>query len=148
MACASPKTQFDTAQNMTDRLAGLGALSTVDCPERTEALAAFHAAWHDDALVLDKWFAIQAGSPLPEHAGGRSAALQRHPDFDARNPNRIRALVGAFAANQVRFHDVSGAGYEFLPTPSSGSTPAIRRSLPGSSHRSGNGAGSTLSGRR
>ena len=107
------KAQFDTARNMTDRLAGLRALSTVDCPERTEALAAFHTAWHDDPLVLDKWFAIQAGSPLPNTLEV-VRTLQRHPDFDARNPNRIRALVGAFAANQVRFHDASGAGYEFL----------------------------------
>ena len=60
------KAQFDTAQNMTDVLAGLGVLSHVDCPERAEALAAFHHAWHDDALVLDKWFAIQAMSPLPD----------------------------------------------------------------------------------
>ena len=107
------KAQFDTAQNMTDRLAGLGALSTVDCPERAEALAAFHHAWRDDALVLDKWFAIQASSPLPDTLEA-VRVLQRHPDFDARNPNRVRALVGAFAGNQVRFHDASGAGYAFL----------------------------------
>ena len=58
-------TQFDAAQNMTDVLAALGVLSGVDTIERTEALAAFYTAWHNDPLVLDKWFAIQALSPLP-----------------------------------------------------------------------------------
>jgi aminopeptidase N len=108
------KAQFDAGQNMTDVLAALGVLSMVECPERSAALAAFHAAWHDDALVLDKWFAIQAMSPLPETLDA-VRALALHPDFDLRNPNRIRALVGSFASgNQVRFHDASGGGYRFL----------------------------------
>jgi aminopeptidase N len=108
------KAQFDAGQNMTDVLAALGVLSMVDCPERTAALAAFHAAWRDDALVLDKWFAIQAMSPLP-NAVHAVRALAAHPDFDLRNPNRVRALVGSFASgNQVRFHDASGGGYRFL----------------------------------
>jgi aminopeptidase N len=106
--------QFETAGNMTDSLAALGVLSGIDCTEREAALAAFHARWHDDPLVLDKWFSIQAMSPLPgtvKHV----RALSKHPDFDLRNPNRIRALVGAFAsANQVRFHDANGEGYRFL----------------------------------
>jgi aminopeptidase N len=106
--------QFDAGQNMTDVLTALAVLSSIDCPERNAALAAFHAAWHDDALVLDKWFAIQATSKLP---GTLDAvrALARHPDYDLRNPNRIRALVGSFAGgNPVRFHDASGGGYRFL----------------------------------
>jgi aminopeptidase N len=108
------KAQFDAGRNMTDVLTALAVLSGIDCPEREAALAAFHAAWHDDALVLDKWFAIQATSKLP---GTLDAvrALARHPDYDLRNPNRIRALVGSFAGgNPVRFHDVSGGGYRFL----------------------------------
>jgi aminopeptidase N len=108
------KAQFDAAQNMTDVLAALAVLSSIDCAERVEALAAFHAAWHDDALVLDKWFAIQATSKLP---GTLDAvrALARHPGYDLRNPNRVRALVGGFAAgNPARFHDASGGGYRFL----------------------------------
>ncbi len=107
------KTQFDAGRNMTDTLAALSVLSAIDNPERETALTAFHAKWRDDALVLDKWFAIQAISPQP---GTPQAvrALSRHPDFDLRNPNRVRALVGSFAANQVRFHDPSGAGYAFL----------------------------------
>ena len=108
------KAQFDAAQNMTDVLASLAVLSAIDCPERTAALAAFHARWRSDDLVLDKWFAIQAMSPLP---GTPDAvrSLARHADFDLRNPNRVRALVASFASgNQVRFHEPSGSGYRFL----------------------------------
>jgi aminopeptidase N len=108
------KAQFDAGESMTDVLSALAVLSGIDCPERAAALAAFHAAWHGDALVLDKWFAIQATSKLP---GTLEAVrmLARHPDYDLRNPNRVRALVGSFAGgNPVRFHDASGGGYRFL----------------------------------
>jgi aminopeptidase N len=99
---------------MTDKLAALAALAASESPERVAALAAFHAAWRGDDLVLDKWFAIQATSPRPETLD-EVRLLYRHPDFDLRNPNRVRSLVGAFAqANQVRFHDAGGAGYRFL----------------------------------
>jgi aminopeptidase N len=108
------KAQFDAGRNMTDVLAALAVLSAVDCPEREAALAAFHAAWRTDALVLDKWFAIQAMSPLPNTVAA-VRALSSHADFDLRNPNRVRALVGSFASgNQVRFHDAEGGGYRFL----------------------------------
>ena len=111
---ALAKAQFDAAQNMTDVLAALSVLSATNSPERRAALDAFHARWHNDDLVLDKWFAIQAMSPLP---GTPDAVreLAAHPDFDLKNPNRVRALVSAFASgNQVRFHDPSGNGYRFL----------------------------------
>ncbi len=104
------KAQFDAGGNMTDVLAALGILSGVDCPERLDALAAFYSAWRGDPLVLDKWFAIQALSPLPGTVPSVEA-LKSHPDFDVRNPNRIRSLMGSFASNQVRFHDASGSGY-------------------------------------
>ncbi len=108
------KAQFDAGRNMTDVLAALSVLNGVDCPERTDALAAFHAAWRGDDLVLDKWFAIQATSPLPDTLAA-VRALTAHADFDLKNPNRVRSLVGSFSAgNQVRFHDASGAGYRFL----------------------------------
>ncbi len=106
--------QFERGANMTDVLSALAALSNVACPERERALAAFHARWRSDALVLDKWFAIQATSALPDtpEAVRRLAA---HADFDLRNPNRVRALVWSFASgNPVRFHSASGAGYDFL----------------------------------
>ena len=67
-----------------------------------------------DPLVVDKWFGLQARSSLPDTAA-RVRALAAHPAFERRNPNRVRALVGAFAqGNQVHFHDASGAGYVFL----------------------------------
>ena len=110
---ARAKAQFDAGGNMTDVLAALSVLSGIECPERTQALASFHAAWRDDPLVLDKWFSLQAISPLP----GTMAAvrgLAEHLDFDLRNPNRVRSLVGSFGFNQVRFHAADGSGYRFL----------------------------------
>ena len=104
------KAQFDAGGNMTDVLAALAILSGEDCPQRVQALDTFYQAWRGDPLVLDKWFAIQALSPLAATAQA-VRDLKAHPDFDLRNPNRIRALVSSFAANQVRFHDRSGAGY-------------------------------------
>jgi aminopeptidase N len=99
---------------MTDVLAALAVLSAIDCPERTAALSAFHARWRHDDLVLDKWFAIQAMSPLPDTPDA-VRALAKHADFDLRNPNRVRALVASFASgNQVRFHTPDGSGYRFL----------------------------------
>ena len=108
------KAQFDAGGNMTDELAALIVLAGEDCAEREPALAGFHARWRHDALVLDKWFAIQA---MSMRAGTLDAvrALVRHADYDPRNPNRVRAVVGSFAAgNPVRFHDASGGGYRFL----------------------------------
>jgi aminopeptidase N len=111
---ALAKAQFDAAQNMTDVLAALAVLSAIDCPERIAALSAFHARWRNDDLVLDKWFAIQAMSPLPDTPDA-VRTLAKHADFDLRNPNRVRALVASFASgNQVRFHEPSGSGYRFL----------------------------------
>ncbi len=111
---ARARAQFDAGQNMTDVLAAMATLSAIDCPERRAVLDAFHARWRGDDLVLDKWFAIQAMSPLPDTLNA-VRALSRHADFDLRNPNRMRALIASFASgNQARFHDASGAGYRFL----------------------------------
>jgi aminopeptidase N len=111
---ARAKAQFDAGQNMTNVLAALAVLSALDCHERRAALDAFRARWHNDDLVLAKWFAIQATSPLPDTPDA-VRALSHHADFDLRNPNRVRALVASFASgNQVRFHDPSGSGYRFL----------------------------------
>jgi aminopeptidase N len=111
---ALARAQFDAATNMTDQLAALGVLAATDGADRTVALAAFYARWRGNDLVTDKWFSIQATSPRPETVE-EVVALARHPAFDLRSPNRVRALVGAFsAANQVRFNTASGAGYRFL----------------------------------
>ena len=108
------RNQFAAQANMTDVLAALDVLAATDTPAREQALAVFHARWRGDDLVLDKWFAIQAMSPRPQTVA-EVRALSRHADFDLRNPNRVRSLVGSFsAANQVRFHDPSGDGYRFL----------------------------------
>ena len=113
-AVALAKRQFDAGRNMTDVLAALAVLASADRPERQSALDAFYAAWRHDDLVLDKWFAIQATSSLPDTLP-RVKALAAHPDFDLHNPNRMRSLVAAFVmGNPVRFHDASGEGYRFL----------------------------------
>jgi aminopeptidase N len=111
---ALAKAQFDTRANMTDVLAALTVLTDLDRPERPAALARFYAAWSRDELVIDKWFALQARSSLPG-TPNRVRELTMHPAFERKNPNRVRALVGAFAqGNQIRFHDASGSGYVFL----------------------------------
>ncbi len=112
-APAIARRQFDEADNMTDRQGALGVLTNGDAPEREEALAAFHQRYRDNALVLDKWFMVQALSTRPD-TPARAEALARHPDFTLSNPNRLRALVSAFAANQRALHDPSGRGYRFL----------------------------------
>jgi aminopeptidase N len=111
---ALARAQFDAQANMTDVLAALSVLAQTDTPDRIAALDAFYARWRGDDLVLDKWFTIQATSSRPG-ALADVRALYAHADFDLRNPNRVRALVSAFAAaNPVRFHDASGEGYRFL----------------------------------
>jgi aminopeptidase N len=111
---ALAKAQYDAQANMTDVLAGLSAMNASDGPERAAALADFHARWRHDDLVLDKWFSLQAMSPrasTPQDV----RALYRHPDFDLKNPNRARSLVGAFASgNPLHFHAADGSGYRFL----------------------------------
>ncbi len=99
---------------MTEVLAALAALANCECPEREAALADFEKKWLDDALVMDKWFALQATSRLPGTLE-RVRALMGHAAFDPRNPNKIRSLIGAFChTNPVRFHAADGQGYEFL----------------------------------
>jgi aminopeptidase N len=106
--------QFDAGRNMTDVLAALTVLTELDRPEREAALARFYERWSHDDLVIDKWFALQARSPLPQ-TPERVRELTRHPAFKHKNPNRVRALVGTFSqANQLRFHDTGGAGYILL----------------------------------
>jgi aminopeptidase N len=105
--------QYDDADNMTDRQGALGALANSDAPERQAALAAFYERYRGHALVLDKWFTVQAVSTRDD-ALEQVEALAAHPDFTLTNPNRMRALVGAFASNQRAFHDPSGRGYRFL----------------------------------
>ena len=112
---ALAQARYDAADNMTDRLAALRAVVWSDASEAAEALLAdFHARYADLPLVIDQWFATQA---LAVHPGtlDRVRALVDHEAFDARNPNRIRSLVGAFCnQNPVCFHAADGSGYAFL----------------------------------
>ncbi len=105
--------QFRTAGNMTDTMAALTALANCECPERQPALDAFHARWQDDPLVVDKWLAVQATSRLPGTLA-RVHELLSHPAFDIKVPNKVYALIRAFASNHVRFHAADGSGYAFL----------------------------------
>jgi aminopeptidase N len=110
---ARARLHFESAGNMTDSIAGLGALMLMGGPEFEAALTTFYGRWKNEPLVIDKWFALQASDQSAD-ALQRVIRLTTHPDFDAKNPNRLRALVQSFAANQARFHDPSGAGYRFL----------------------------------
>ncbi|HEY0625695.1 MAG TPA: aminopeptidase N [Allosphingosinicella sp.] len=105
--------QFEAADNMTDRQGALGMLANSDAAERTAALNAFYERYRSDPLVLDKWFSVQALSSRDDTLQ-QVTVLAKHPDFTLSNPNRLRALVGALAANQRAFHAASGEGYRFL----------------------------------
>jgi aminopeptidase N len=105
--------QYARADNMTDRQGALMVLCGLDCEEREAALAHFYDRYQGDALVIDKWFSLQAGSLHPralEHV----KALARHKDFTLSNPNRVRALYMAFAGNPQAFHAADGEGYRLI----------------------------------
>ncbi len=105
--------QFEAADNMTDRLSALTTLVAGDAAQREPALDIFYNRYSDNALVLDKWFSVQAMSPRDD-TGATVAALLRHRDFTLANPNRARALIGAFGVNQRAFNAADGSGYRFL----------------------------------
>ncbi len=106
--------QFEAADNMTDSNAALALLAQLDAPEREQALAAFYQRWQGEAIVLDRWFSVQAGSRRLQ-ALDDVKALLAHPAYAPRNPNRVRALVGVFVhGNPARFHAADGTGYAFL----------------------------------
>jgi len=106
--------QFEQANNMTDVLAALSILNQHDISERQQVLDAFYEKWRHDRQVVEKWFAIQAASSLPDTLK-RVQALMQHPAFSIKNPNLVRSLIGRFcAANPVNFHQADGSGYQFL----------------------------------
>jgi aminopeptidase N len=105
---------FRAATNMTDKMGALNVLARIDCPEREEALSAFYAAHRSDPLLVDKWMALNAISPI-DGCIERIRGLMDHELFDITKPNRVRALVGSFAAmNPVQFNTPDGAGYDLL----------------------------------
>ena len=106
--------QFAAADNMTDMIGALAVLAQIPGEAREQALAAFATRYADDALVLDKWFALQAAIP-EEGTLQRVRGLMGHKAFSLANPNRTRSLIGSFAmANLSQFHHASGDGYAFL----------------------------------
>ncbi|MDD0842632.1 aminopeptidase N [Pseudomonas sp. Gutcm_11s] len=107
--------QYDACDNMTERLTALAVLvGSVFEVEKGEALKAFAEHFKDNALVMDQWFSVQAASTLPSGLA-RVQALMQHPAFTMKNPNKVRALIGAFAGqNLVNFHAADGSGYRFL----------------------------------
>ena len=112
------QTQFVQASNMTDQLSGLrclvnsGAGAAVDL--KRAALDSFYKQWSHEPLVVDQWFVAQAVCQLPGSLAQVKQLLE-HADFDIRNPNKVRSLIGAFCGqNHLGFHDASGEGYEFL----------------------------------
>jgi aminopeptidase N len=113
-AIARAAAQYRNADNMTDRMAALATLSLHDVPQRTDALADFYDRYAGDALVVDKWFSLQATIPHRDTLA-RVRALTTHPAFSLANPNRVRSLIGAFAqGNTTQFNRADGAGYEFI----------------------------------
>ncbi|MGH6789551.1 MAG: aminopeptidase N [Pseudolabrys sp.] len=113
-AIARAAQQYAGADNMTDRMAALGTLSLHDTPERERAIEDFYTRYAGEALVVDKWFSLQAMIP-DDKTLDRVRMLTAHPAFSMANPNRVRALISAFAqANQTQFNRADGAGYEFV----------------------------------
>ena len=104
--------QYDTADNMTQQLAALACLVSIEKGE--DAVAAFHDQWKTDALVLNKWFATQIAFAPPEVAASKARTLTEHRDFEWKNPNRFRSVFGALSGNMAGFHEPSGAGYALL----------------------------------
>jgi aminopeptidase N len=108
------RTRFTTADNMTDQLAAMKSLVLHDDSAAEEILDRFYRQWQEQPLVVDKWFSLQAqrtdGDPV-----ARIQELREHPAFNIRNPNKVRALYGAFAnGNRRGFHVADGSGYRLL----------------------------------
>jgi aminopeptidase N len=111
---ASAFRQFERANNMTDRIAGIAALLASEAPERDKALEIFATSYANEALILDMWFALQARISGKD-AVARIEKLTRHPLFTLANPNRARSLIATFAnANLRGFHTADGSGYRLV----------------------------------
>lgn len=106
--------QYEDGRNMTDVISALSVIANSDLDVRYEILEDFYTLWKHDPLVMDKWLIIQATSRRKETLD-EVKKLMESPVFSMKNPNKVRSLIGAFCSmNHVRFHETSGAGYEFL----------------------------------
>jgi aminopeptidase N len=105
---------FSAANNMTDSIAALAQLTHIPSDLTQQALDAFEQRWSSDALVMDKWFIVQA-SAQHDNVLQKVKALMDHPCFDLKNPNKVRSLIGSFASmNLMAFHNINGEGYQFV----------------------------------
>lgn len=108
--------QYELANNMSDRFAALHALVSVNAPQAKNALTDFYQRFVEDALVIDKWFSLQAARPPQENEFivKDLRSLMQHSAFKMSNPNRVRSLIHAFCLNNPGgFHQVDGSGYAF-----------------------------------
>ncbi|MEO0655494.1 MAG: DUF3458 domain-containing protein, partial [Pseudomonadota bacterium] len=104
--------QFRDADNMTEELGALACL--LSAGNGAEAVASFYRRWSKDRLVMDKWFSLQVARARPDTAAETAQRLTDHPDFDWKNPNRFRSVLGALAMNTAGFHHPSGAAYALV----------------------------------
>jgi aminopeptidase N len=109
---ATAQAQYDTADNMTQQLAALANL--IRAGKGEAALQAFEDQWKNDRLVMDKWFGLQVSFAKPGDVATTAARLTAHPDFNHKNPNRFRAVLGALTGHHAGFHHAGGAGYTLL----------------------------------
>ena len=104
--------QYDSADNMTQQIAALGCIVKFGAGD--EALSRFEAQWKADRLVMNKWFGLQVSMAKPDNAVDTATALTQHPDFNWKNPNRFRAVLGALCGHHAGFHAKDGSGYAML----------------------------------
>ncbi len=105
--------QFDTADNMSDKLAAMNIASNSKCPRREEIMESFYDTYKNDRGVVNKWIFARACADRPDALDVVKSLLD-HPAFNIKNPNNVRALTGGFAYNQPEFHKKDGSGYEFM----------------------------------
>lgn len=109
------KAQYETATNMTERMGALRAVISGVSDERELMLADFYERFKEYPLVVDKWFSLQATAQRQNVVDDVKQLMSSHPAFGLRNPNRVRALIGAFGMrNMAGFHHPSGEGYRLV----------------------------------
>ena len=106
------KAAFAQSSNMTESFGALAIL--LENGQGDQELAAFSSKWSGDRLVMDKWFAVQVAMAAPDQAAAAVARLTARADFDMKNPNRFRAVIGALSANHAGFHQADGSGYRLV----------------------------------
>ncbi|MDX1693477.1 MAG: DUF3458 domain-containing protein, partial [Ketobacteraceae bacterium] len=105
---------YENATNMTDQMAAFTALVHSTAAVKADVINEFYLQWQEESLVVDQWFSVQATAPQKDTLE-RVVKLMDHPAFELTNPNKVRALIGAFCNNNpVNFHREDGKGYEFL----------------------------------